>query len=273
MQVLQIFYFKLVFLSLFVLLGCNNNKSDLSKYNLIRIEAHEFKYTIPDTITEGYNIFRLINHGNLIHEGLIFKFLNDSFSIAHYIDSVSAGIDFPSFSIDLGGPGMTTPYDSNEVIINLTPGKYGIVCWVDNHLMLGMNKEFFVTETSYDRSKKPKEDLVLELSDTAFTFSKLPSKGNNLIKVINAGAENHEVDFIKLFKGVTSKEYIKWKITRDGDPKGLPVGGSLDINPGCEIWLPMTFKEGKYLLTCVVPNKKSGKSHLEEGKFFEFEIK
>jgi uncharacterized cupredoxin-like copper-binding protein len=272
MQVLQIFYFKLVLFSLFVLLGCNNNKSELSEYNLIRIEAHEFKYTMPDTITAGYNIFRLINHGNLIHEGLIFKFLNDSFSIAHYIDSVSAGIDFPSFSIDLGGPGMTTPYDSNEVIINLTPGKYGIVCWVDNHLMLGMNKEFFVTETSYDRSKKPKEDLVLELSDTAFTFSKLPSKGNNLIKVINVGAENHEVDFIKLFKGVTSKEYIDWKITKEGDPKGLPVGGTLDINPGYEIWLPMTFKEGKYLLTCVVPNKKSGKSHLEEGKFFEFDI-
>ncbi len=50
------------------------------------------------------------------------------------------------------------------------------------------------------------------------------------------------------------------------------MGGTLDINPGYEIWLPMTFKEGKYLLTCVVPNKKSGKSHLEEGKFFEFEI-
>lgn len=265
------------FLKLFVLIvvlfGCTKNESELSEYNIIRIEAHEFKFTMPDTISAGYNIFRLINHGNLIHEGLIFKFLNDSFSINNYIDSVSAGIDFPSFGIDLGGPGMTTPYDSNEVIINLTPGKYGIVCWVDNHLMLGMNKEFLVKETSYESSKKPKEDLVLKLSDTAFTFSKLPLKGDNLIKVINVGAENHEVDFIKLFKDRTSKEYINWKITGEGDPIGLPVGGTLDINPGYEIWLPMTFKEGKYLLTCVVPNFKSGKSHLEEGKFFEFEIK
>jgi uncharacterized cupredoxin-like copper-binding protein len=268
---IQASFLKLLVL-IFVLFGCTKNESELSEYNVIRIEAHEFKFSMPDTIPAGYNVFRLINHGNLIHEGLIFRFTNDSFTIKSYIDSVTAGIDFPSFSLDLGGPGMTTPYDSNEVIINLTPGKYGIVCWVDNHLMLGMNKEFFVTETRSESSKKPKEDLVLKLSDTAFTFSKLPLKGNNLIKVINVGTENHEVDFIKLFKEVTSKEYIKWKITRDGDPKGLPVGGTLDINPGYEIWLPMTFKEGKYLLTCVVPNKKSGKSHLEEGKFFEFEI-
>jgi hypothetical protein len=234
---------KLFILIVVVLFGCTKKESETSEYRIIRIEAHEFKFNMPDTISAGYNVFRLINHGNLIHEGLIFRFTNDSFTIKSYIDSVAAGIDFPSFSLDLGGPGMTTPYDSNEVIINLTPGKYGIVCWVDNHLMLGMNKDFFVTETSSESSKKPKEDLVLELSDTAFTFSKLPLKGNNLIKVINVGAENHEVDFIKLFKGVTSKEYIQWKITRDGDPKGLPVGGSLDINPGYEIWLPITFTE------------------------------
>jgi hypothetical protein len=157
MQVLQVSYFKLLVFLLLVLFRCTQNESEISEYNVIRIEAHEFKFSMPDTISAGYNVFRLINHGNLIHEGLIFRFTNDSFTIKSYIDSVTAGVDFPSFSLDLGGPGMTTPYDSNEVIINLTPGKYGIVCWVDNHLMLGMNKEFFFQKRALKVVKSQKK--------------------------------------------------------------------------------------------------------------------
>ena len=260
-------------LSLFLISSCNyaNKKNDA--YNVIRLIGTEFKYQMPDTIPAGYNLIRLINTGKVWHEAAIFKFINDTFSIQQYIDSVKKGIDFPSFAVDIGGPGMTVANDSNEVILNLTPGKYGIICTIDNHLMAGMNKEFYVTNKNSIYNELPKEDNILTLTDGAFVFLKPLSAGEHLIKVVNMGQQNHEVDFIKLNTRKTKDDYIKWFHNRSENPSGVPVGGTLDIFPGGEVWLPIRLEKGNYYLSCMVPDVVTGKAHLDMDVNKEFNIK
>lgn len=170
---------------LFFIVSCKHDDKKIFPYNVVRLLGTEFNYQVPDTLPAGYNLIRLVNTGNIWHEALIFRFINDSFSIQQYVDSANKGIDFPSFAIDIGGPGMTVAKDSNEVILNLKPGKYGIVCTIDNHLMAGMYKEFYVVNQNSTFSEPPKEDNVLVLTDTTFTFLNPITAGDHLIKIIN----------------------------------------------------------------------------------------
>jgi len=71
------FYLGILFF-IFGFILCNKNRMP---YTLVRINATEFKYQMPDTLASGYNLIRLINTGKLWHEAAIFKFANDEFSI------------------------------------------------------------------------------------------------------------------------------------------------------------------------------------------------
>lgn len=258
---------------LFFIVSCTHDDKKTVAYNVIILKGTEFNYQMPDTVPAGYNLIRLINTGSIWHEALIFRFINDSFSIRQYVSSVEKGIDFPPCAIDIGGPGMTVAKDSNEVIMNLMPGRHGIVCTIDNHLMAGMYKEFYVVNKSSSPNEPPKEDNVLTLTDSTFMFSKPISAGEHLIKVVNKGQQNHEVDFIKLNAGKTKDDYIKWFHNRSDDPSAVPVGGTLDIFPGGEVWVPIKLKKGNYYLSCMVPNAGTGKAHLDMGTIGEFSIK
>jgi hypothetical protein len=258
---------------LFFILSCRQDDKKKSPYNLVRLIATEFRYQMPDTIPSGYNVLRLVNVGKLWHEAAIFRLVSDTFSIQQYIDTVKRGIDFPSFAIDVGGPGMTVPNDSNEVLVNLQPGKYGIICTIDNHLMVGMNKEFYVVNKNSTYNVTPKEDNVLILTDSTYKFLKPVTEGQHLIKINNRGHQYHEVDFIKLNVGKTKDDYIHWFHNRGNEPPGVPVGGTLDFIPGGELWLPINLKKGNYYLSCMVPDVVTGKAHLDIGIIDEFTIK
>jgi hypothetical protein len=260
-------------LSLFFIPSCNHADKKNDAYNVIRLIGTEFKYQMPDTIPAGYNLIRLINIGKIWHEAAIFKFISDTFSIQQYVDSANKGIDFPSCAVDIGGPGMTVANDSNEVILNFTPGKYGIVCTIDHHMMAGMYKEFYVVNKNSTYNIPPKEDNMLILTDTIFTFLKPVTEGEHLIKIINTGHQYHEVDFIKLNAGKTKDDYINWFHNRSNDPSGAPVGGTLDFYPGNAVWLPINLKKGDYYLSCMIPNVATGKAHLDMNVNKEFSIK
>src|SRR5216110_787983 len=103
-----------VFLAVILLLqfSCGNKKDEHAQSDyLIRLVASEYKYQMPDTISSGFHLWRLVNNGSLWHEAVIFRFTNDTSTINDYVDQVRKGIDFPSFAIDYGGPGMTLPRD------------------------------------------------------------------------------------------------------------------------------------------------------------------
>jgi hypothetical protein len=91
--------------------------------------------------------------------------------------------------------------------------------------------------------------------------------------VINNGEQYHEVDFIKLNEGNTKEDYIKWINSRAGLPPCTAVGGTLDFISGNEVWLPLNLSKGNYVLSCLVPDVHTGKSHLNMGIIGEFTIK
>jgi hypothetical protein len=100
-------------------------------------------------------------------------------------------------------------------------------------MMAEMNKEFYVTNKNATHHEQPKEDVPLTMSDTAFTFSKAVSQGMHLVKIINEGQQNHEVDFIKLNEGKTKDDYIKWFHNRNADPSGVSCGRDIGYCSRC----------------------------------------
>ena len=69
---------------------------------------------------------------------------------------------------------------------------------------------------------------------------------------------------LNLFQGKTKDDYIKWVHKTTDNLPGLPVGGTLDIVAGTEVWLPVQLEKGNYYLSCMVPDVHTGKMHLDK---------
>src|SRR5439155_13698019 len=101
---------------------------------LLRIFATDGGFELPAHVPAGLTEIRLVNHGRSIHEGALVHFLTAGARASAYVDSARAGVAFPAFAEDVGGPGLAEPGDSTTVSLELLPGRYCVVCFYADHL-------------------------------------------------------------------------------------------------------------------------------------------
>lgn len=254
---------------------------------LVSLTATEFAITAPDTISAGWTVLRLHNHGTDIHYGHMVRLeagKTPEQLVAAYAEAIRTSGPRPEWLTRFGGPGGAYPGDSSSVTQYIEPGSYVWVCPVEGndgipHFAKGEFRPFVVRPAEgaeADRAAKPASDVVIHLMDFSFGVDSVAA-GPHSIRVENAGQQAHDLVIFKLAPGKTVADFLSAmnpeRARRPGqaaepppplESLGTGAGGIAAIAPGMESYFEATWTSGDYVLLCMA-TAPDGRSHLEHG--------
>ena len=95
-----------------------------------------------------------------------------------------------------------------------------------------------------------------------------------MIRVVTSvNSQPHEFMVMRLGPGKTMQDVMAWAAHPVGLPPAEAVEGVAPMQPGTVAYSIANFKRGHYVLICLVPDAKDGKSHALHGMVREFTIK
>jgi hypothetical protein len=246
-----------------------------AKPNVVRVSGEDFKFDAPDVIPAGMTEFIFTNKGPSLHHLAILK-INGGKTIDDLRAALANPGPPPSWVKEYGGANAPAPGDEANVILNLAPGNYALICFVDiggpPHFAKGMVRPLRVVP-SKKVDAAPTASVTMTLYDYNFRLSAPIRAGTRTVRVRNSGKQHHEVQLIQLAPGKTVKEVLDWIAKPDGPPPGKAIGGVAGMEPGMTEYFTANFPPGKYGLLCFLPDVKDGKPHLAHGMVQEITVK
>lgn len=111
-------------------------------------------------------------------------------------------------------------------------------------------------------------------ADFAYGIPASIPAGQQLWKVVNEGAQPHEMLLAQLTPGATAMDFAMaaFDPAASGPPPGQPIGGLQAIMPGSSAWLELDLAPGTYAAICFVPDPESGQPHLARGMISEYTV-
>ena len=183
----------------------------------------------------------------------------------------------PSWVKHVGGPNAILPGARATSTLQLTPGRYALVCLIpDQHGVLhgarGMVKNVTVVPADM-RPQAPRSTLIIRQRDFGFTVSHRVKPGRHTVEVHNDGTQAHEVVLVKLNPGATAKDVaMALEPGAAGPPPGIPMGGIVGIEPGTRGLFTTDFERGRYGLICFFTDMPSGAVHYHKGMTLDFTV-
>jgi hypothetical protein len=244
--------------------------------HLVTITASDFAFDAPDQIPSGLTTIRLVSAGKEMHHVSLVK-LNDGKTIADFMQTLKAPGPPPSWAVARGGVNPPAPGGSTEVIQNLEPGRYALICFIPSpdgvpHFAKGMVRALTVAPENGTSAPPPAADIVVTLSDYQFTSSVPFTAGTHVIRAENTAAQPHEIVLVRLAPGKSAGDIATWMEKQVGPPPGEPVGGVAGLERGTEAYIPVNLTPGDYALLCFLPDAGDGKPHFVHGMMKQFRI-
>jgi hypothetical protein len=247
-----------------------------TKARVVRVSGEDFKFDAPDIIPAGLTEFRFLNKGPSLHHMAILKL-----SGGKTVDDLNAALSKPgpppSWVKEVGGPNAAAPGLESNATLNLEPGNYALICFVDlggpPHFVKGMVRALRVVPAKGANAPKPKADITATLADYNFQLSSPIRPGRHTIRVHNVGAQHHEIQVVQLVPGASLGDFMKWMQTMEGPPLGKALGGVAGLEPGMSQYFSADFVAGNYALICFLPDAKDGKPHFAHGMTQQIEVK
>jgi len=247
----------------------------------ITIKAADYSFEAPAQIEAGLVKLTLVNDGQEPHHAQLVR-LNDGVTLEQFQTALPQGPE-AAFSLitAAGGPGVVDPGLRSQVILELTPGQYVLLCVIPSHdgvphMAKGLLKPIeVVAHADHDHPgvSKPKADTVVKLLDFSFVLPSEIKAGKQLWQVVNEGPQPHEILIIKLAEGKTIADVQAFVQSFHGAPPFASVGGFQAINPGESGWLHLDLESGNYAAICYVSDPASGHAHAELGMLLPFTVK
>jgi hypothetical protein len=243
--------------------------------NVVTVVANDFTFEAPAEIPAGLTRFVLKGQGKEIHHAAIAK-LGEGKTVADLMASFKTPGPPPSWVTFVGGPNVPDPGAEANATVDLTPGSYALICFVDTpdkvpHFAKGMVHAFTVAPPTKN-AMAPVADVDLALVDYAFNFDKPLTAGRHTIKVTNPAPQNHEIQLIQLAPGKTMAEMQQWIEKMQGPPPGKAVGGIASMKPGETNYFDVDLTPGEYVAICFIPDHKDGKPHFMHGMARQFTV-
>ena len=237
--------------------------------NVVTIHATNYKFTGPSEIPAGMTTFQLVNDGPGFHHLQIIRF-DSGKTLADFEAAMKSHGPPPHWMAFVGGPNAPSPTLQANATVDLAPGNYAVVCFVDipekmPHAAKGMVMPLTVTKGTVARNTAPTSDLEITLRDYAFTISGPVTAGKHTFVVRTEASQPHELELIKLAPGKTAKDMLTWMEKMGGPPPGEGLGGIAALIPGTTNYFTADLTAGDYLLICFVPDSKDGKPHFTKG--------
>lgn len=228
----------------------------------------------PSTVAAGWTVVTLRNDGKEPHIMPMYKLgegknLSD-FKAALMDENASAP---PAWITAVGGVGVATPFSSGSNILNLTPGKYVVICFFNGHHFSGMYRELTVTAASNGTTPAPEPtaNYTIEMKDFAFVVPNMTA-GTHVVKFQNVGNQSHEAPLIRLQGNATMQQFLQAIESPTGPPPGAGIGGINEIAPGEHAYGLLTLTEGNYGLVCFVEDRATGAPHFAHGMITQFSV-
>ncbi|HEV8304390.1 MAG TPA: hypothetical protein VGQ25_05480 [Gemmatimonadales bacterium] len=247
--------------------------------NVVTITATDYAFAAPDTIPAGLTTFKMLNQGREPHQAVVMGASSKTWDEIRAA-MIAPGPLAPWLSLP-GGPGAVAGDDSSNATARLEPGNYFIVCFIPSpdgqpHVAKGMVRRLVVAPAPLSASPPPAEphaEVVVTLSDYAFTLSTPLTAGTHTIRVENTGPQLHALSIERLAPGKTVADLQRWIAGgMKGEPPTRAVGGFEGPDVGKTGWFTVTLAPGKYVLSCYVPDAKDGQPHVMHGMVQEITV-
>ena len=235
----------------------------------VTVHARDFAFDAPDQIAAGMTTFHLVNDGPGLHH-LVLVRLDSAKTAADLQAAIKNPGPLPGWAVLSGGPNAAAPKGESVATVDLVPGNYVMLCFVDvpngiPHFAKGMVRPLTVTPVTTASAAAPVADAVVSLSDYNFALSQPLTAGRHTIKVETAPGQPHELVLIRLGPGKTARDLLAWMPKMQGPPPGEVVGGASPSVSGSPVYVSVDLTPGKYLLICFLPDEKDGKPHFTHG--------
>jgi hypothetical protein len=244
--------------------------------NVVHVVGEDFKFDAPDVIPAGLTEFRFLNKGPALHHMAVLK-LTGGKTIDDLRGAIAKPGPAPSWVEEMGGPNAPVPGVEANATMNLEPGNYALICFVDidgpPHFTKGMVRALKVEPATAATARTVKADTRLDLFDYNFRLSTPISAGTRTIEVHNAGPQHHEIELVQLAPGVSAADFMKWMGKMEGPPPGKALGGVAGMEQGLTQYFTADFAPGNYLFLCFLPDTKDGKPHFVHGMIQEVTVK
>lgn len=236
---------------------------------VVTVHASDYAYQAPDSIPAGLTTFHLINDGPGFHHLTLVR-LDSGKAVADLLAALKHPGPLPSWAVLAGGPNAPDPHDTANATVELTPGHYALMCFVDvpggvPHFARGMSRPLTVTPAAGAIAPAPNADVTVSLSDYAFDVSgPLTVAGTHTVAVRAVPGQPHELSLIRLAPGKSASDLAKWIDYMQGPPPGSAIGGATPAAAGVPVYFTVDLTPGTYALMCFLP-APDGKRHTAHG--------
>ena len=239
-----------------------------AKAPVVRVSGMDFSFDAPDVIPAGLTEFRFTNKGPSLHHMQILK-LEGGKTVDDLRVALANPGPPPAWVKEVGGPNAPAPGLESNTTVMLEPGNYALICFVDiggpPHFMKGMVRALRVVPSTDASAPTPNVDVTATLFDYGFKLSSPIQAGTRTIRVLNGGAQHHEIELVQLLPGGSAADFLKWMGKMEGPPPGKPLGGVAALDVGASQYFTADFAPGNYALICFLPDAKDGKPHFAHG--------
>ena len=234
------------------------------------INATDYAFDAPDQVPAGLMTVHLVDNGSELHHVAFIK-LNDGKTLADVAQAMKSQGPMPMWAIDHGG--VNAPHPGGGMASStqmLEAGNYALICFIPSadgtpHFAKGMVRPLTVTASTGAAAAEPTADIVIKLSDYAFTLSKPITAGKHTFRIESDGTQSHEVQLVRLMPGKKAEDVTAWVEKPVGPPPGEPMGGIPAMAKGTAGYITAEFTPGDYALICFLPDAKDGKPHFTHG--------
>lgn len=256
---------------------------------LVEVVGFDYAIQAPDTIPAGVTTFVFHDHGPSTHQLVVFR-LDDSISVGRFQELMAPRPATPPGIVAYGGiqsdramrahaaapdlPGVAGPFRTTDrFTVVMEPGRYVLACVHPlpeggSHVAKGMFRSLTVVPgAGRERATLPHVSAVLAMSEYSYTLSGALHARRLLLRVENAGTQDHEFLLQRLAPGKTLADVRAW--IEDGSREPRPLSriflGTTRLSPGRAMVLTLDLSAGDYRLTCLIPDARDGQPHLAHG--------
>jgi hypothetical protein len=246
--------------------------------NVVTVTARDYAFEVPKQIPAGMTTFRFMAVGKEPHHGIMVR-LEEGKTFQDLAEAIKKPGPPPSWARLDGGMMIGDPKAGSTLTMNLTPGKYALICFIPSpdgvpHVAKGMMAAIEVTPAPGGGAPEPQADATVRLVDFDFQFSKPLAAGENVVRVETAPGQPHELVLVRLGEGVTARQVIAAEMgqTKGPRPEYTFVGGVAPMEAGRHAYMHVTLEPGTYGLICFMPDAKDGKPHFMHGMMKQFTV-
>ncbi len=242
--------------------------------NALPITVRAGNMSAPDSAASGWTRVH-VDDGAEKHIVVLFRLPAESTpdDVAAFVAALDTAPATPAPAVAIGGPEVGA---RSDVIVRLAGGVYVLACVRrgddgHRHASAGESAVVHVRGTAVaDTTPAPKHTQTVRLMDFAYAGDEQWAAGQQLLRIENTGAQDHQLRLARLRDGATMAQ---WMEAENPDSVATTVAGMARIGAGEIAYLPVDLTIGRYVVYCLIADPARKLPHIELGMLRAIDVR